>query len=163
MNELKRGDFFGELALDHPESIRQASVVATSTVSVLAIDRTDVVRLIGDPKNISEKVEKERKKVEIKLTKRTSSNNKYKLSDFAQLSILGEGGFGKVHLVKHKNGNDYYARKQLSKKFANKTDIELETKIMQNEEMNNFIVKLWFTLTDTKYVYMYMEACLGIG
>ena len=51
----------------------------------------------------------------------------------------------------------------LSKKYASKTDIELETKIMQNEEMNNFIVKLWFTLTDSKYVYMYMEACLGRG
>ena len=86
-----------------------ASIVATSTVTVLAIDRTDVVRLIGDPKNISQKVAKERQKQEIKLTKR-KSENKYKLADFAELSILGEGGFGKVHLVKHKNGSDYYAR-----------------------------------------------------
>ena len=35
------------------DAIRQASVVAASKVIVLAIDRTDVVRLIGDPQKIA--------------------------------------------------------------------------------------------------------------
>ena len=43
-----------------------------------------------------------------------------------------------MELVRHKHKrSQYYARKKISKKHA--TDVELETKIMQNEELNNFI------------------------
>ena len=38
-----------------------------------------------------------------------------------------------------KQGAKFYARKKLAKKHIHSTDLELETKIMQNEEMNNFI------------------------
>ena len=59
------------------------------------------------------------------------------MNDFRTQATLGEGGFGKVELVRHKEKSTYYARKKISKKHS--TDVELETKIMQNEELNNFI------------------------
>jgi len=96
-----------------------------------------------------------------KILAKRKSDGQHSLEDFAVRATLGEGGFGKVELVKSKQGAKFYARKKLAKKHIHSTDLELETKIMQNEEMNNFIVKLWFTLKDAKYVYMFMEACLG--
>ena len=72
------------------------------------------------------------------ISRRTDPGRAYNVSDFRSQATLGEGGFGKVELVKHKDkSSQYYARKKISKKHA--TDVELETKIMQNEELNNFI------------------------
>lgn len=53
VGELERGDFFGELALVSSSTTRQASILAVSRVTVLAIDHADVERLIGDPKQIA--------------------------------------------------------------------------------------------------------------
>jgi len=76
------------------------------------------------------------------------------------MSILGEGGFGKVELVKVRKQNRFYARKRIARTKINKKDMELEKTIMQTSECK-FIVKLYYTLTDNYYVYLLMEPCLG--
>ena len=72
------------------------------------------------------------------------------LANLATMSILGEGGFGKVELVKVRKQNRFYARKRIARTKINKKDMELEKQIMQASECK-FIVKLYYTLTDNYY------------
>ena len=88
-----------------------------------------------------------------------------KLNELRVIATLGVGGFGRVELVQI--GNDTgrsYALKQMKKSQIVETrqqqHIMSEKEIM--EEANcDFVVKLFRTFKDTKYLYMLMECCLG--
>src|SRR5690606_36003016 len=66
------------------------------------------------------------KKEKKKQKKRTSSIGKFspgpnlQLDDFTFLNILGTGTFGKVHLVRHRDTEQYYCMKVLHKKTVYK-------------------------------------------
>ena len=82
------------------------------------------------------------------------------IKDFSILSIIGEGSFGKVFLVKHNKTNEKYAIKRISKLDKNnqegKTYFRREIEIMYKIHQQN-IVRLFNHFEDNEYCYFVME------
>ncbi|XP_067141750.1 cAMP-dependent protein kinase catalytic subunit beta-like isoform X1 [Centruroides vittatus] len=90
--------------------------------------------------------------------------NEGKLDDFILMKTLGSGSFGVVKLVKHKNTEEFYALKVLSKEEIVKLkQIEHtlnEKKILQSISFP-FLVKLMFSFKDNSNLYLALEYVQG--
>lgn len=88
-----------------------------------------------------------------------------KLKDLRIIKTLGVGGFGRVELVQHtKIESLVFALKYLKKiEVVNQNQQEhvYNEKIIQMASRSPFIVRLYRTYRDTKYIYFLMESCLG--
>lgn len=156
-----KGQFFGERALITEEK-RAATVVADPPgVECLSLDRKDFLEHLGDISDLT-KPEPDKKIPEKSVT------NKYSDIEINELRIvgtLGVGGFGRVELVKHKKKPDLV----FALKYLKKTDMVREQqqehayneKKIQMDCDSIFIVHLYKTFRDKKYLYFLMEACLG--
>ncbi|KAK2563745.1 cGMP-dependent protein kinase 1, partial [Acropora cervicornis] len=89
---------------------------------------------------------------------------KVNLRDLSIIKTLGVGGFGRVELVQLANDNRTFAMKTLKKHHIVETrqqeHIMNEKRIMM-EANSPFIVRLFKTFTNKKYLFMLLEACLG--
>lgn len=173
IRELNSGDYFGEKAL-FSEDLRTASIVANKGgANCLVIERDHFMSFIGDLEHIREKDYGDKARKAIALSRssipkvcaiRPEFQNK-KVSDYQLVATLGMGGFGRVELVHEKaNPDKTYALKYLIKKHVVETKqqehVFNEKKILLELD-SSFIVKLYRTFKDKKYVYLLMEVCLG--
>ncbi|XP_062409980.1 cGMP-dependent protein kinase 1-like [Sardina pilchardus] len=163
LTALSRGDWFGEQALKG-EDVRTASVTAVRDVTCLVVDRESFKQLIGGLENVSNKVY-ESEEVKEKVEAEAAFFSTLSLGDFNIICTLGVGGFSRVELVQLKNDpSRSFAMKMLKKRHILDTSqqghILSERRIML-EAHSPFIVRLYRTFRDAKYLYMLLEACQG--
>ncbi|XP_004527195.1 cGMP-dependent protein kinase 1 isoform X2 [Ceratitis capitata] len=166
VDRRKRGDYFGEQALLNADR-RQASVYADAPgTEVLKLDREAFISYLGTIPQLREKPE-ERKSAERKhSTKQTEFDNEYahiQLTDLKKVATLGAGAFGCVDLVAH-NGKTF-ALKIIKKIDVIKQDqvehVYSEKHVMMKCRSSPFIIELYKTFRNEKFVYFLMEACMG--
>ncbi|CAI4227860.1 unnamed protein product [Auanema sp. JU1783] len=170
---LGQGDFFGERAL-LGEEVRTANIIAQAPgVEVLTLDRDSFLKLIdldsirkdyGDDARGGVPEPPSPDKLGIMDDIRAEFES-IKLTNVKRLATLGVGGFGRVELVcLNSDKSKTYALKALKKKHIVDTrqqeHIFAERNIMM-ETNSDWIVKLYKTFRDTKFVYMLLEVCLG--
>ncbi|XP_050295030.1 cGMP-dependent protein kinase 1-like [Anthonomus grandis grandis] len=160
LGQLGKGQCFGEKALQK-EDTRQATVTAEAPgVECLTLTRRDFTNHFGDVDIPLIEVKKTSLKDEVK-----AEYQDVKLEELAIIKTLGVGGFGRVELVQHKkHKNKVFALKYLKKidiVHLNHQEHVYNEKLIQMNCRSPFIVRLYRTYKDNKYVYFLMESCLG--
>ena len=95
---------------------------------------------------------------------RTLVPKKVTIDHFLVVGQLGEGGFGRVFLVKKKTKDKYYAMKRVAKsKFASQDMMEqaITEKEIMHRSTCKFITKLHYSSQHDRYLYYVMDWAEG--
>ncbi|XP_057675111.1 cGMP-dependent protein kinase 1-like [Corythoichthys intestinalis] len=161
---LSTGDWFGERALKG-EDVRTASVTAVGAVTCLVVDRESFKQLIGGLEEVNDQQSDDDDDSKAKRLADDNFFSRLTLDDFDVVCTLGVGGFSRVELVRLKSdGVRSFALKVLKKRHILDTrqqeHILSERRIMM-ELHSPFVIRLYRTFRDPKYLYMLLEVCLG--
>uniref|UniRef100_A0A8C5MNV8 cGMP-dependent protein kinase n=1 Tax=Leptobrachium leishanense TaxID=445787 RepID=A0A8C5MNV8_9ANUR len=185
---LEKGDYFGEKALIS-DDVRSANIIADDAVECLVMDRETFNQTVGTYEELQKYLEgyvanlnldDERRHAKRSTSRQAAKTVSLEIiqikeivarfspsSPFEHLEMittLGVGGFGRVELVKVKNEKFTFALKCIKKKHIvenrQQEHIHSEKNILE-EASSPFVVKLYRTFKDNKYVYMLLEVCLG--
>ncbi|XP_011490243.1 cGMP-dependent protein kinase 1 isoform X3 [Oryzias latipes] len=144
IRRMGKGEHFGEQALIR-EVLRTATCTADGPVTCLSIDK---------------EVFEETIPVEYLELFDDSKEGRFQ----GDPVTLGVGGFGRVELMTTIKHGKYYAMKRVSKKqiVAKRQEEHMlfEKKILKAIQCD-FIVRLYSTFKDTRYIYMVMDFCSG--
>jgi len=92
------------------------------------------------------------------------TGKKLAVEDFTLGKTLGTGAFGRVRFVTHEASGNHYALKTLKKAAIMKqkqVDHVLNEKEILNEIKHSFIVNMYGTFHDERYVYMLLQYIVG--
>uniref|UniRef100_A0A8D3B132 cGMP-dependent protein kinase n=1 Tax=Scophthalmus maximus TaxID=52904 RepID=A0A8D3B132_SCOMX len=180
------GDYFGEKALIS-EDVRSANIICNeSDTHCLVVDRDNFNQMVGTYDELQaclkEYVEElsrsdERRNCQRNVIDSAEAQELRRLREriallpphqpFQELEVvatLGMGGFGRVELVKLKDEDTAFALKCIKKRHIVDTrqqeHIYSEKNILQQTN-SGFIIRLFRTFRDDRFVYMLLEACLG--
>ncbi|KAI5094572.1 cGMP-dependent protein kinase 1 isoform X2, partial [Silurus meridionalis] len=174
IRKMGQGDYFGELALIR-EILRTATCTALVPVTCFAIDKEnlemdlDFVSFFSACSSSPDLLEN------TQTSKKESSVSSLQLKDLVPVLYqegryqgnpitLGLGGFGRVELVTTLHHGKYFALKRISKKLIvqkrQEEHVLFEKKLLMDIECD-FIVKLYATFKDSRYIYMAMDFCSG--
>ena len=85
------------------------------------------------------------------------------IDDFDVLKIIGEGAFGRVYKVRHKESNSMLAMKVLSKRVMlrkNQSKYALiEKKVLAENSWENFLLTLHFSFQSKSNLFMVVDYC----
>ncbi|TNM90107.1 hypothetical protein fugu_004341 [Takifugu bimaculatus] len=163
--KLQKGDYFGEKALvrTFDQTVGTFSELQKHLQGYVAtLDRDDRKRHASP---VSRHQSQPLSSDAICLKEMVSTFSASRPFDHLEVvATLGVGGFGRVELVKMQDKDVAFALKIIKKKHVvdnrQEEHIQSERKILA-EARSPFIVKLYRTFKDNKYVYMLLEACLG--
>lgn len=160
--DLERGSFFGEKALLQSDR-RQATVTAKEPgVECLTLTRNQFLEYF-DYSDFE--VKSKTPTVGFEIIPENKDYQNLEIDQFIKIKTLGVGGFGRVELIQHNTRKDQiFALKYLKKVDVvqqeqvshayNEKDIQIKCNSM-------FIVQLYRTFKDNKYLYFLMEPCMG--
>uniref|UniRef100_A0A182WGN3 cGMP-dependent protein kinase n=1 Tax=Anopheles minimus TaxID=112268 RepID=A0A182WGN3_9DIPT len=160
---LQRGAYFGEQALLH-EDRRLASIIANPPgTECLTLNRIAFNEFLGGLDKLREVKLSDTIPRSSTMTNIVSEYDHIQLHDLTYIGTLGIGGFGRVELVQYKT-QQTFALKYL-KKIEMVRQQQQEHAYSEKDIMlscnSPFIVRLYKTYRDKKYLYFLMEACLG--
>ncbi|XP_076831412.1 cGMP-dependent protein kinase 2 isoform X2 [Brachyhypopomus gauderio] len=183
------GEYFGEKALIS-EDVRSANIVARENdTQCLVVDRDNFTQMVGTYEELQAYLREYVEQLSIHDERRNAvtqsplsmqgpepaelSRLREKAAQLCSVSFLkelqvvatlGVGGFGRVELVKLRNEESAFALKCIKKKHIVDTrqqeHIYSEKSILLQANCN-FIVRLFRTFRNHRYVYMLLEVCLG--
>lgn len=152
LRSITKNDYFGERSLLFDEA-RTASVIARKKVQCWVMSKKDFMSILNE--NLRKQL---MYRIELQ-------NDSIVMNELAIVKSLGNGMFGNVFLVAHKEKKTLYALKAVDRRKITAYEIEenivLERKILLQLD-HPLIVKLVRTFKDSKRLYYLMEYICGM-
>lgn len=175
---MAAGDHFGEMALFKDE-VRSATCTTVTPAQCLTLGREHFIAMLGTleelmdrdpPANGGRKASDSRVHIHRRTSTESGSVGEYKYymqipkDELEILQTLGRGAFGRVKLVRHAATSGTFALKCLVKSRIVENNLRehvLNEKRVMEALDHPFILRLFSTYKDRKYLYFLVELALG--
>jgi len=155
---LKAGDHFGERSLLTSEPVG-ATCTATERCELMGLDKKRFDEVLGSLQDILEKERIQREK-----EAERAASPKVQWADLKEITMLGEGSFGRVKLMLHVPDHKPFALKCLHKgqlvRYQQVEHVVNEKRVL-NACDHPFILRQMAVFNGSTQVYMLLELALG--